>query len=191
MKLIAGLGNPGLQYDDTPHNAGFQVVDLLAIRYNLRWNHESRFNALTTDLALPPYKVTLMKPLTFMNLSGQAINAWTSKNGGEPHEILAISDDIHLPYGILRIRPNGSHGGQKGLMSIIQTLGTLEFPRLRVGIKPDTDIPPGQLPNYVLGKIKPAHRETYKTACEDSADAVEHIIKHGLIPAMDRYNRKG
>lgn len=190
MKIIAGLGNPGAQYDDTPHNAGFVVVDLLAKRFGLNWKVESRFNALTTDLNLEGSRVVLMKPLTYMNLSGQAVAAYIRKNGGEPDEVLAISDDIHLPFGTLRLRPNGSHGGQKGLLSIMQSLGTMEFPRLRVGIKPDTEIPTGRLPDYVLGKIKPAHRDAYAASCERAADAVEHVIKHGVVAAMDRYNRK-
>src|SRR5690606_871558 len=99
MKLIVGLGNPGRQYDNTPHNVGFHAVDILAARHGGTWVEERRFEAMTADIRLGAQKVTLMKPLTYMNLSGRSVRAWQSKNGGEPGDFLVLSDDIHLPMG--------------------------------------------------------------------------------------------
>lgn len=189
MRLIVGLGNPGAQYDFTPHNVGFHAIDLLCQRHGGQWTVERRFEAMTTDVIISGKKLTLMKPLTYMNLSGRAVAAWRSKNGGEPDEILAMSDDIHLPMGQLRLRPNGSHGGQKGLLSLINSLGTLDFPRLRVGIGPTGGTVVDRV-QYVLARVRPADRELFERSWEDAADCIEDVIKLGLEPAMNRHNRK-
>lgn len=189
MRLIVGLGNPGQQYDNTPHNVGFHAIDELGSRHGAQWALEKRFEALTADINLGGRKITLMKPLTYMNLSGRSVAAWRSKNGGEPSEILAISDDIHLVMGQLRLRPGGSHGGQKGLLSLINSLGTTEFPRLRIGIEPTGGTVVDRV-NYVLARVKPADRDTFQQSWDTGADAVEDVIKLGLEPAMNRYNRK-
>lgn len=189
MKLIVGLGNPGNQYDQTPHNVGFHAIDNLAGRHGGQWHEERRFEALTTDIRLGGAKVTLMKPMTYMNLSGRAVVKWCAKNGGEPHEILVISDDIHLPMGQLRLRPGGSHGGQKGLLSIINSLGTLEFPRLRIGIRP-TGGNVSDMVSYVLAKVRPADREIFQRSWDDAADAIEMIMERDFNAAMNQFNRK-
>lgn len=188
MRLIVGLGNPGRQYDKTPHNVGFEVVDLLASRRGATWAHERRFEAETADIMLSGVRLTLMKPLTFMNLSGRAVGAWASKNGGEPAEILAITDDFHLSLGRLRLRPDGSHGGHKGLLSMINTLGTLGFPRLRMGVRPAGETLDDTV-GFVLGKFRPAEREVIERAVDDAADCVELLIARGMNEAMNKYNR--
>lgn len=189
MKLIVGLGNPGLQYDFTPHNVGFHAIERLGERHGAEWNVERRFEAMTADIRLAGQKITLMKPLTYMNLSGKSVAAWTSKNGGEPEEILVISDDIHLTMGQLRLRQTGSHGGQKGLMSVINSLGTPDVPRLRVGIGP-TGGSVSDMVSYVLARVRPADREKFTTSWDDAADAVEMVVERDLLTAMNRYNRK-
>lgn len=189
MKLVVGLGNPGRQYENTPHNVGFHAVDTLAERHGGTWTIERRFNAMTAEVRIGGQKVTLMKPLTYMNLSGQAVKAWIGKNGGESHEILALSDDIHLPMGQLRIRLEGSHGGQKGLLSIINSLGTQAYPRLRIGVAP-TGRAVADLPSYVLGAVPPADRQAFRESWDDAADAVECAVTEGIQTAMNKFNRK-
>jgi len=189
MKLIVGLGNPGKQYEQTPHNVGFHAIDLLARRHGGTWAEERRFEAMTCDVRIGGQKITLMKPLTYMNLSGRSVAAWRSKNGGEPEDFLILSDDIHLPMGQLRIRPTGSHGGQKGLLSVINSLGTLDVPRLRIGVRP-TGGAVADMVNYVLARVRPADREAFERSWEDAADAVEMVIEKDLLTAMNRFNRK-
>lgn len=189
MRLIVGLGNPGPQYENTPHNVGFHAIDTLASRHGGQWAVERRFEAMTTDINIAGHKVTLMKPLTYMNLSGRAVAAWRAKNGGEPDELLAISDDIHLAMGQLRLRPSGSHGGQKGLLSMINSLGTLDFPRLRIGIRP-TGGAVSDMASYVLARVRPADREAFEASWDDAAHCLEEVVTIGLEPAMNRYNRK-
>jgi PTH1 family peptidyl-tRNA hydrolase len=144
---------------------------------------------MTAEINIAGKKLTLMKPLTYMNLSGKAVAAWRAKNGGEPGEMLAISDDIHLDMGQLRLRPGGSHGGQKGLLSLINSLGTLDFPRLRIGIRP-TGGSVADMVSYVLARVRPADRAAFEQSWDDAADCIEEIVKVGLEPAMNRYNRK-
>lgn len=189
MKLIVGLGNPGRQYVRTPHNVGFDVVNLLASRHWGRWALERRFDSETCEITLSGRRVTLMKPLTYMNLSGRAVAAHVSKNGGEPSEILVVSDDIHLPLGQLRLRPSGSHGGHKGLVSLIQSLGSTEFPRVRIGVQPPDRVPDGWV-DYVLGSLRPADREAIEKAEAEAANAIETILEKGISAAMNQYNRK-
>ncbi|MCX7717970.1 MAG: aminoacyl-tRNA hydrolase [Candidatus Sumerlaeaceae bacterium] len=190
MKLIVGLGNPGRQYERTPHNVGFDVADILAVRHGGEWRHERRFEALTADISLPTGRVVLMKPLTYMNLSGQAVAAWAGKNGADAHEILVISDDINLPLGRLRIRPDGSHGGHKGLLSVINSLGTLGFPRVRIGVKPAGENL-DDVVGFVLSRMKPEDRERLAQCEEEAADAVEMILDKGLTAAMNHFNGRG
>ena len=188
MKLIVGLGNPGRQYNRTPHNVGFDVVDILASRWAGVWALERRFEAETTAITVKGVRTTLMKPLTYMNLSGRSVAAWLGKNGREMDELFAVSDDTNLPLGQLRLRTGGSHGGHKGLLSMIQTLGTLDFPRLRLGVAP-----PGEVHDrveYVLGKFRPGAWDAVRTMEEEAADAVELVLAEGVTKAMNRFNSK-
>ena len=189
MKLIVGLGNPGRRFERTPHNVGFDVADILARRYGAQWTLAARFEAALADVTILGHRITLMKPLTYMNLSGRAIQAFTSKNGGEPHEILVICDDVNLPLGQLRLRPSGSHGGHKGLLSMIQMLGTLEFPRLRLGVRPE-EVPSDGWIEYVLRPFSPEAWECIERAEQEAADAVEILLERGLEAAMNRFNRR-
>lgn len=189
MKLIVGLGNPGRRYERTPHNVGFDVVDILAARHGAPWQLASRFEAALAEATILGQRVTLMKPLTYMNLSGRAVRSYVAKNGGEPSEILVICDDVNLPLGQLRLRPSGSHGGHKGLLSIIQSLGTLDFPRLRLGVRPEV-VPADGWIEYVLSPFEPSAWETIRGAEEEAADAVEIILERGLDAAMNRFNRR-
>jgi PTH1 family peptidyl-tRNA hydrolase len=189
MKLIVGLGNPGKRYENTPHNVGFDVVDILARRHGAQWSLAARFEAALAEATIFGRSVTLMKPLTYMNLSGRAVQAYTAKNGGEPSEILVICDDVNLPLGQLRLRPSGSHGGHKGLLSIIHALGTLEFPRLRIGVRPEEEHDGGWI-EYVLSPFSPEAREVIAHAEEEAADAVEILLERGLEAAMNRFNRR-
>ena len=188
MRLVVGLGNPGRQYQRTPHNIGFDVVDMLASRHGGSWRLERRFDAETAEITLGESRLTLMKPLTYMNLSGNAVAGFCQKTGVEPHEVLPVSDDINIPLGTLRLRPDGSHGGHKGLLSIINSLGTLGYPRLRVGVKPP-DIEISDWVTFVLRPLRPADREILTIAEEHAADCVEMIASRGLAAAMNRYNK--
>ena len=172
-KLIVGLGNPGRQYQRTPHNAGFEVVDIVARRNSGTWRLERRFDAETADVSI----------------AGNAVGAFARRNGTQPGEILAISDDINLALGNLRLRPGGSHGGHKGLLSIINVLGTLDYPRLRVGVKPDGAVIDDWV-DFVLSPLIPKEREVLEISEQDAAEAVEAIFTKGFEPTMNIYNRR-
>ncbi|MBX7245759.1 MAG: aminoacyl-tRNA hydrolase [Candidatus Sumerlaeaceae bacterium] len=189
MKLIVGLGNPGRQYALTPHNVGFEIVDILASRHGGAWTLERRLEAETAEITLQGVRTTLMKPLTYMNLSGRSVAEFARRNGTEPGEILAISDDINLPLGQLRMRPNGSHGGHKGLLSIINCISSLDFPRLRVGVRP-ADENLANVVDFVLSRLRPADREELELTKQDAADAVEMIFKKDLVTAMNQFNKR-
>jgi PTH1 family peptidyl-tRNA hydrolase len=189
VKLIVGLGNPGQQYERTPHNIGFDVVDELAARHRASWVFERRFEAMTASPGYPLAGVTLMKPMTYMNLSGRAVGAFARKNGIEPQDILVLSDDLHLDLGRLRLRTDGSHGGQKGLLSIMQNLGTQSFPRLRIGVRPPDRPDIRDFSEFVLSKFSPKHQEIANMAVQDAADCVELILSDGIDSAMNKYNR--
>ncbi len=189
MKLIVGLGNPGRRYERTPHNVGFDVVDHLAQRHGAQWALASRFEAALAEASIVGQRVVLMKPLTYMNLSGRAVQTYLAKNGGEPGDILVICDDVNLPLGQLRLRLSGSHGGHKGLLSIIQSLGTLDFPRLRIGVRP-AEIPTEGWIEYVLSRFSPEAWDVIERAEQEAADAVEIALERGLEAAMNRFNRR-
>ena len=189
MKLIVGLGNPGREYERTPHNAGFEVVDILAARHGGPWQYERRFEAMACDATIGGRRLTLLKPLTYMNLSGRAVTAWMGKNGGEAGDILVVTDDINLAVGRLRLRADGSHGGHKGLLSIINSLGTTLFARLRVGVMPSRGTP-DDVVAFVLGRLPMADRAKLEEAEEDAAAAVEMAVERDLDTAMNRFNRR-
>jgi PTH1 family peptidyl-tRNA hydrolase len=164
-------------------------VDLLLERFRGTWSLERRFEALTGEIRIADQRLTLMKPLTYMNLSGKSVAAYLSKNGGEPEDVLAISDDINLLLGQIRLRSGGSHGGHKGLLSIINSLGSLDYPRIRIGVKPD-GARISDWVGFVLSRMTPREREALELAEQNAADAVEMIIGKGFAAAMNHYNRK-
>ena len=185
MKLIVGLGNPGREYARTRHNVGFEVVDALAKRHRTRIIRRIG-RALIARATIAGQDVTLAKPQTFMNLSGQAVGYIARREKIEPSEILVIYDDMALPLGRIRIRPGGSSGGHKGMRSIIDRLGTTEFPRLRIGIgSADRDAA-----LHVLSRFRRGEREAARTAIRSAADAVEMVLSEGIEPAMNVYNRR-
>ena len=184
--LVVGLGNPGDKYENTRHNVGFLTVDELAERARVpvqRLKHR----ALTNTVELGGAKVLLMKPVTYMNLSGEAVRPAADFYKIPPERILVISDDTALDPGKLRIRQKGSAGGHNGLKNIIQHLGTDQFPRVRVGVgqKPHPDY---DLADWVLGKFQGEDKKVMDEAVKRAADAVECILKEGADRAMNRFN---
>ena len=185
LKLIVGLGNPGREYARTRHNVGFEVVDALAKRHRTRIIRRMG-RALIARARIAGQDVTLAKPQTFMNLSGEAVGYMARREKIEPSEILVIYDDMDLPLGRIRLRPDGSSGGHKGMRSIIERLGTKEFPRLRIGIgSADRDAV-----EHVLSRFRRGEREAARGAIQTAADAVEMILTDGLEAAMNLYNRR-
>ena len=181
MKIIVGLGNPGRKYEKTRHNVGFLVLDEVAKRMNKKID-QSKFKAEYAEFFYNQEKVILIKPQTFMNLSGESVIQFAQYFSVEPEDILVISDDINLARGILRVRMNGSSGGQKGIQDIINKLKTNQFPRLRVGIGSDVNI---ETVNYVLGKIDS------DVAIEKAADfIIEYIEGKSPQSLMNVYNQR-
>ena len=183
MKVVVGLGNPGPQYRDTRHNVGFWVVDELARRWNLSDAWRERDDAMFVK---QPGGAILVKPLTFMNLSGFAVSRLRQFFHVEPRDILAVVDEVALPVGRLRARPTGSAGGHNGLKSLIEQLGTNEFPRLRVGVgRGDAR---RNLADHVLSKFDPDEREIILAATLRAADASEMFIADGIERVMNTFN---
>lgn len=185
MKLVIGLGNPGAQYVHTRHNVGFHVVDMLAANHGWKW--ERRGRAMLASGTIGPEKVILVKPLTFMNNSGEAVGELVRWYKLQPEDILVIYDELDLPTGKIRLRAKGSAGGHNGLDNIIRHLHTNQFPRLRVGIGRPANHRIETI-NYVLG-IPPADERTLLEISEHRAtEAVPMIIQQGLDAAMNSIN---
>ena len=187
MKLIVGLGNPGRRYEGTRHNVGFEVVDTLARRHGAAWEAAPRgVEALVGRWRQADSVVA--KPLTFMNLSGAAVVGLLQFYKIEPADLLVLVDEVHLELGRLRIRRSGSAGGHNGLKSIIASLGSMEFARLRIGVGRGDDR--RDLADHVLAKFDAEERAIVAETVDRSADAVELFIAEGIGPVMNRYNRK-
>lgn len=217
MQLIVGLGNPGRRYARTRHNIGFRVLDELADRWRVRFRTEARDYELATA-ERPEGTIWLLKPLTYMNLSGRAVTAWSRENGfslrgsgsdGEDggdvtddtqrsglHSAaamtpLVVCDDLALPLGSLRIRARGSAGGQKGLASIIRVVGSDEVPRLRLGIAgAGGEVRASDWSDYVLESFLPDERDAVEDMVERAATAVVHLLSYGVADAASRFNRR-
>lgn len=186
MKLIAGLGNPGKEYENTRHNAGFRVLDAIAKECGVSCDTK-KFKALITQTMIANEKVLLMKPQTYMNLSGEAVAEAMRFYQINASDILIIYDDMDLPVGKIRLREKGSAGGQNGMKNIIQHLHTQEFPRIRVGIGKDPRIP---VVDYVLGKLKKEEQEVFEAAVCCARDAALYSINHSFIDTMSAFNKK-
>ena len=184
--LVVGLGNPGGQYENTRHNAGFLTADELARRGRFAIQR-LKFKALTAAVEISGQGVLVMKPTTFMNLSGEAVGEAARFYKIPPDHVLVISDDVSLPLGKLRIRTGGSAGGHNGLKSIIQHLGADQFPRVKVGVgeKPHPDY---DMADWVLGKFQGEDKKVMDEAVKRAADAVECYLKDGPQKAMNRFN---
>ena len=187
MKLVAGLGNPGSKYEGTRHNVGFAAVDLLAKRHGLQWEAAPRgIEALIATWRMGG--AMLAKPLTFMNLSGTAVVGLLQFYKIAPADMLVIVDEVQLETGRVRIRPDGSAGGHNGLKSMIASLGTDAFPRLRIGVgRGDTR---RDLADHVLARFEPDERSLIDEAIGRAADAAARVIADGVSAAMNQYNRK-
>ena len=184
--LVVGLGNPGSKYEWTRHNMGFLVVDELAERLSIPVQR-LKFKALTNTATLGGKSVLLMKPTTYMNLSGEAVGQAARFYKIPPERVLVISDDVALPQGKLRVRRSGSAGGHNGLKNIISHLGTDQFPRIKVGVgqKPSPD---SDMVNWVLGTFTGQDRKVMEEAIDRAADAVTVLLQHGVDQAMSSYN---
>ena len=187
--LVVGLGNPGKKYENTRHNTGFLVMDTLCREHGVSCDR-SRFRALTGEAVLGGKRVLLLKPQTFMNLSGEAVREAAAFYKIPPERVLVIFDDISLPVGTLRIRAKGSAGGQNGVKNIIAQLGSEQFPRIKVGIggKPHPDY---DLADWVLSSFRPEEQEAMQDAAQRAAAAVSELIEHGVPSAVQKYNGKG
>ena len=194
MKLIVGLGNPGPEYRETRHNAGFIVLDEIARRHDLTWAMApaqvpdtkvvKRFAPLGAG-AVATAAVLLARPLTFMNRSGEAVAALARYYDVDPVDLLVVVDDIDIPFGRLRARASGSAGTHNGLRSVVERLGT-EFPRLRVGVgRGDAR---RDLADHVLAKFEPAEREQLESIITRAADAAEMFAAEGIVKVMNTYN---
>ena len=185
--MIVGLGNPGMQYEDTRHNAGFMTIDLLAKSLNAEFS-KHKFEAVYTDCKIGDKRILLLKPQTYMNNSGRAVQAASSFYKIPTSKILVIFDDVSLDVGNIRIRRKGSSGGQNGVKDIIEVMGTEEIMRIKVGVgkKPN---PQYDLVNWVLGKIPSEQREVFNKSLETAADAAKMIINSGIDKAMNAYSK--
>jgi PTH1 family peptidyl-tRNA hydrolase len=186
VKLVAGLGNPGRRYSRTRHNLGFVVLDLLAERLKSSFR-KKKGDFRQSTAVISGRNVLLIKPTTFMNLSGVAVSQAAEYHGIHPNEILLVCDDVNLPIGKIRIRDRGSDGGHKGLRSTIEELKTDDFPRLRIGIGEPND-PEYPLEAYVLERFTRDERDIVARVMEDAAAAVETIIAVGIEAAQQKYN---
>jgi peptidyl-tRNA hydrolase, PTH1 family len=188
MKLIVGLGNPGEEYEATRHNLGFMLVDRLFERAGGR-RFRSEMGARTAEVTLAGQRVLLVKPQTFMNLSGDAVKPLLERHGeGDTANLIVASDEAALPFGMIRLRARGSAGGQKGLKSIIERLASEEFARVRMGVKPDH--PVSDLASFVLAKVPRRDREALDEVLDRAADAVEVVLGEGIERAMQRFNER-
>jgi peptidyl-tRNA hydrolase, PTH1 family len=183
--LIAGLGNPGPEYAKTRHNLGFMLVDLLAEQMGCSVKREE-CRSLIGRAEIDNQVVELAKPQTYMNLSGEAVSCLLAKDKRQDTRLIVISDDLALPFGNIRIRPKGTHGGQNGLRSIIDLLRTQEFFRLRIGIQPEHQVADAK--RFVLETFGKSDTGKLKDVLGRSADAVRTIVTSGIDAAMAKFN---
>ena len=184
MKVVVGLGNPGSRYAGTRHNLGFRVVDELASgprggRFN------QRFQALLAECFEDPHKVLLVKPQTFMNLSGRSVREVVDFYQVPLEDLLVVCDDINLPLGKLRVRPRGTHGGHNGLRDIQNHLGTTAYPRLRIGVATPA---PGEAIDHVLGRFRPTEQPAIDDAVARAVQAVGLWVHQGIEACMNQFN---
>jgi PTH1 family peptidyl-tRNA hydrolase len=182
--LIVGLGNPGPKYANTRHNVGYAVVDALAARLGI--DLRAKDNAEVGWGRDQDARVGLAKPLTFMNLSGEAVRPLANYNNVDPEHILIIYDDLHLDVGQIRLRPSGSSGGHNGISSVCDHLGTTDVPRLRIGI--GSDFPSGRQSDYVLSTFTPQQKDVLEDTLIRAANAALAFVHDGIEDAMNRYN---
>jgi PTH1 family peptidyl-tRNA hydrolase len=185
MKIVVGLGNPGPKYQGTRHNVGFEVVDALAAGTGVG-RFQGRFQAQVAEWHEGGAKVLLVKPETFMNLSGRSVRQVLDFYQVPASELLVVCDDVNLPLGRLRVRARGTHGGHNGLRDIQAHLGTTEYARLRLGVDPAAE--GAVLADYVLGRFRPSERPVIEDAVALAAQAVACWVSNGVEAVMNRYN---
>ncbi len=183
--LIVGLGNPGLRYEKTRHNLGFMLIDWLAREFQTSVKREE-CRALIGRAEIENHKAELVKPQTFMNLSGESVGCLLKKENRSAEKLIVISDDLALPFGTIRLRPKGSAGGHNGLKSIIACLRTEEFIRLRIGIQPEYILKDTK--NYVLENFSKTDLESIEKVLQQSAEAIRAVLSDGIEKAMARFN---
>ena len=189
MKLIVGLGNPGIEYQFTPHNLGFLAVDRIAEQCGGVVVNNRHCRALTGRARIGNEDVVLAKPETFMNLSGMSVRELIEKYEAQPEsDLVLLYDELDLPFGTLRVRPRGRSAGHNGVESVIGSLGTQEFTRIRMGVAPDH--PVGDGARYVLSQFKKAQYPVVDQVLDAAAEAVKVILAEGVQAAMNRFNRK-
>lgn len=186
MFIIAGLGNPGKKYENTRHNMGFLVIDRLAEKNDIKVN-KLKHRALVGDGFISGQKVLLVKPQTYMNLSGESLGEVLRYYGVEPQDLIVIYDDFDLAAGSLRIRKKGSAGSHNGMKSVIGKVGSQDFPRVRVGIGKSGGL---DWKDFVLGKVTSGQRLLISEAVEQAADSIMCILEKGIDKAMNEYNVK-
>ena len=184
--LIVGLGNPGLQYEKTRHNAGFMVIDVLAEKYGVGFP-KRKYDALIGECKIGDNRIMLVKPQTFMNLSGKAVTAICSFYKIPYDKVIVMFDDVSLDVGKIRVRRKGSDGGHNGIKDIIELSGTSDIPRIKIGVgkKPNAEY---DLKDWVLGKFSKEDLDNFQKATEIGVKAAEEIVKRGIDSAMNRYN---
>ena len=188
MKLIVGLGNPGIEYQFTPHNMGFLAVDRIAEQSGVRISNR-QCRSLTGKAVVAEQEVLLAKPETYMNLSGMSVRELVREHEIDPaQDLIVIYDELDLPLGVVRIRQRGSSAGHNGMESIIGALGSDEFTRMRLGIAPDHAVKDGA--RYVLGQFKKSQYAAVDEELDTAAEAVKVILSEGVAQAMNRFNRK-
>ncbi len=183
--LIVGLGNPGLRYEKTRHNLGFMLIDWLAREFQTQVKREE-CRSLIGRAIIENQTVELVKPQTFMNLSGEAVSCLLKKENRTAEKLIVVSDDLALPLGTIRVRPKGSAGGHNGLKSIIACLQTEEFIRLRIGIQPEH--PLKEQKDFVLEKFSKTDSEIIEKVLQQSAEAVRAVLSDGVERAMAKFN---
>jgi peptidyl-tRNA hydrolase, PTH1 family len=186
MKVVVGLGNPGSRYAGTRHNVGFDVIDLLA-QGPRAGRFQSRFQAQVAELAEDVAKILLVKPETFMNLSGRSVRQLVDFFQLPVEDLLVVCDDINLPLGKLRVRAKGTHGGHNGLRDIQNHLGTTDYARLKIGV----DAPGDDAIDHVLGRFRPGEKPAIEDALQRSAQAVMVWVCQGVQTCMNQYNGEG
>lgn len=187
MRLLVGLGNPGIEYQFTPHNLGFLAIDRLAENYGARVNYHQALS-LTGRARVKGLEVVLAKPVTFMNASGMALRELMAKYDVGVEKLIVLADDASLPWGMIRIRERGSSGGHNGLESVIGALGRDDFIRIRLGIQPDHAV--ADLAAYVLAPMRKAQLAVADEMLEQASDGVRIILTEGVKAAMNRFNRR-
>ena len=187
MKIIAGLGNPGSEYQNTPHSIGFEVVDAVARAAGVAWRESKSDKGALAEVAIAGVKAKLVKPLTFMNLSGDCIAPVLRYCNATVDDLIVVSDDIDLPVGKMRIRKGGSAGGHNGLKSVIERTGTADFVRLRLGVGRDARNRANVI-GHVLGKFAAEDRAAMDEVVAKAVEAIGAIEREKLETAMNRYN---